>query len=310
MPDNELLNFNYSSPFSSSSSNIPTTIHFIWFKNLYETHEGGSEIPSLGTNSPDRCRVTNPDFNINIWNATAARELLEQNYAWFLPTYDGYKHPIQRVDAFKYFVLWHYGGIYMDLDVSCRRPLQPLLEFSAWFPQTHPVGVGNDLMAARAQHPVMREIIKQLIPHDRNFLFPYLTVFWSTGPQFAGNVLKSWFSDSHERKEYSQNLTNRRFGRLKTNEPSLPLKREVIRLIPFLDPDTVYILPEIFYTGKSTFFGHRPGGTWHGQDVAVVLWLIKRPWVISLLTFAVVFPLVIIIRGKKFVKIFNKWKSG
>lgn len=166
VPDDELLNFNYSSPSSSSLYNIPKTIHFVWFKSLYETREGGSEIPSLGTNSPDRCRLTNPEFIIHIWNATAARKLLERNYAWFLPTYDGYKHPIQRVDAFKYFVLWHYGGIYMDLDVSCRRPLEPVLEFPAWFPRTYPVGVGNDLMAARAQHPVMGEMIKQLIPHD------------------------------------------------------------------------------------------------------------------------------------------------
>lgn len=220
VPDSELLNFNYSSSFSSSLLNIPTTIHFVWFKNLYETHERGSDIPSVGTNSPDRCRLTNPGFTIHIWNATNARELLQTNYAWFLPTYDGYKYPIQRVDAFKYFVLWHYGGVYMDLDVSCRRPLQPLLEFPAWFPRAHPVGVGNDLMAARPQHPVMGKILQELIPHDLNLLFPYITVFWSTGPQFTSNVLKSWFNDNHNKNKYSQNLTKTRSGRLKASKLS------------------------------------------------------------------------------------------
>lgn len=35
-------------------------------------------------------------------------------------TYDGYRYPVQRVDAVRYFIMLHYGGIYMDLDnVGC-----------------------------------------------------------------------------------------------------------------------------------------------------------------------------------------------
>ena len=30
--------------------------------------------------------------------------------------YDRYKYPVQRVDAARYFLMLHYGGIYMDLD--------------------------------------------------------------------------------------------------------------------------------------------------------------------------------------------------
>jgi hypothetical protein len=33
-----------------------------------------------------------------------------------LKTYDGYRFPVQRVDAVRYFLLLHYGGIYLDLD--------------------------------------------------------------------------------------------------------------------------------------------------------------------------------------------------
>jgi hypothetical protein len=44
-----------------------------------------------------------------------------------------------------------------------------------------------------------------------------------------------------------------------------------------------FILPQIFYSEEYSFFGHRPGGTWHGQDVVIVLWLVERPWIILLL---------------------------
>lgn len=40
------------------------------------------------------------------------------------------------------------------------------------------------------------------------------------------------------------------------------------------------VLPRIFYSEEYTFFGHSPGGTWHGGDVGVVLWLVDRPWVV------------------------------
>ena len=44
----------------------------------------------------------------------------------------------------KYFLLWNCGGVYSDLDITCRRSLVPLLEVSAWFPRASLVGVGND----------------------------------------------------------------------------------------------------------------------------------------------------------------------
>jgi mannosyltransferase OCH1-like enzyme len=194
------VEFNYSvfsenNSSSSYSSKIPRIIHFIWFKNLYETHSEISDIPASGSNTPDLCRKYNPDFTINIWNTTAAHDFFEAEYAWFLPTYDAYIHPIQRVDALKYFLLWHYGGVYMDLDISCRRALDPLLAFPAWFPRASPLGVNNDLMATVARHPIMGKMTESLQSRNKRLLFPYLTVFWSTGPRFTSDMLMAWFRE-------------------------------------------------------------------------------------------------------------------
>jgi mannosyltransferase OCH1-like enzyme len=179
-----------SSPYSSK---IPRTIHFIWFKDLYESHDG--DIPSSGSDTPDLCRKYNPDFEINIWNTTAAQNFFETEYAWFLPTYHAYIHPIQRVDALKYFLLWHYGGVYMDLDISCRRALDPLLAFPAWFPRASPLGVNCDLMATAARHPIMGKMTANLRSRNQWLIFPYLTIFWSTGPRFTSDMLMAWFRE-------------------------------------------------------------------------------------------------------------------
>jgi mannosyltransferase OCH1-like enzyme len=198
--NNTKLDFDYSllsqnDNSSLNSSKIPRIIHFIWFKDLYDSHDRPSDIPASGSNAPDLCREYNPDFTINIWNATAARNFFQTEYVWFLPIYDAYVHPIQRVDALKYFLLWHYGGVYMDLDISCRRPLDPLLPFPAWFPRASPLGINNDLMATRARHPIMEKMTASLQSRNKWLIFPYLTIFWSTGPKFASDMLMTWFME-------------------------------------------------------------------------------------------------------------------
>ena len=101
-------------------------------------------------------------------------------------------------------------------------------------------------------------MIHALKRRDKNLLFPYLTIFWSTGPQFTSDILKSWW-----------------YG-----------LDSVLRLP---EKDRFRVLPQEFYSEKYTFFGHMPGGTWHGGDVAIILWLVERPWVFAAL------PVVIMI---------------
>lgn len=265
---------------NDSDANIPPIIHFIWFKNLYDSHLDVSEIPTHGSKAPEHCQQRNTNFTVNVWNATAARDLIEEHYEWFLPMYDGYKHPIQRVDAFKYFVIWHYGGVYMDLDIDCRRPLDPLLQFPAWFPKTALLGVNNDVFAARAQHPVIGEMTNQLTSRNVDLFFPYLTIYWSTGPQFTSDVLKSWFLSGRDEGEYKPGTRKIDAGKLSA---TIPLRACAVVSDTFAGLDRFYVLPEDFYSETYTFFGHSPGGTWHGDDVAVILWLVAHPWFVALI---------------------------
>ena len=70
-----------------------------------------------------------PEYTHMLWTDVNGRELIEKYYKWFLPTYDGYKHNINRADAARYFILHHYGGIYADLDY------EPKTNFYNYLPQ-------------------------------------------------------------------------------------------------------------------------------------------------------------------------------
>ena len=65
------------------------------------------------------------DYEYKLWTDAGSREFIATEYPWFLDSFDNYDYPIQRADAIRYFVLAHFGGIYIDLDdvsLLCHFP--------------------------------------------------------------------------------------------------------------------------------------------------------------------------------------------
>lgn len=54
--------------------------------------------------------TTEPLYQTLLADTTTTR------YDWFLEIWDNYPFGIERADAIRYFVLYHFGGIYIDLD--------------------------------------------------------------------------------------------------------------------------------------------------------------------------------------------------
>jgi len=66
----------------------------------------------------------NPECQYKLWNDTEINKLCETaspDLLW--PIWEGLK-PIQRADVFRYLVLYHEGGYYADVDVSCKKPIR------------------------------------------------------------------------------------------------------------------------------------------------------------------------------------------
>lgn len=57
-------------------------------------------------------------YEHRLWTDEENRALIATHFAWFLPKYDKFPYPIQRVDSVRYFILYKYGGIYSDLDLA------------------------------------------------------------------------------------------------------------------------------------------------------------------------------------------------
>ena len=147
-----------------------------------------------------------------LWTDDAMFELIETHYAWFLPVYQGYDVNIKRIDAARYFILDHYGGLYADMDYEPLQNFWPYLAPHRVSLIQSPFSlferVQNSLMASPPHHPFWNATFQALQQRAH-----YSQVLSATGPEMLGSVVKTtpssyWYElpcENFHRVPYLQN---------------------------------------------------------------------------------------------------------
>ena len=187
----DLSNLSSLVPLSSSSPSkewIPRRLHHILLGELSVS----PPLPWLSARNS--CLSLHPNFVVHyLWTDETGGRFLSENYSWFLPTWRSYSTNIQKADALRYFVLYHYGGIFLDMDLWCRQSLEGLLTYldsrvsakekSMFFGvKAFPVGISNGFLICTRSHPLLRQVLDNLELYNRNFFIPHATIVISTGP--------------------------------------------------------------------------------------------------------------------------------
>ncbi|KAM0342531.1 hypothetical protein ACHAPU_009505 [Fusarium lateritium] len=230
---------------SKSSTSVDHQIPRI----LHQTTKNDT-IPTIWASSQASCLKAYSNYEYKLWTDDTARAFLEAEYPWFLKTWDNYPFPIQRADAIRYFVLYHYGGIYLDMDTICHEAFPvDQIEFknvtdTCLFEGTLPTGITNDIMISSANHPAFERAIR-LLPVSYGLtwwwakLQPYAAIMSSTGPLFISLAVADYLYD----------------------QPSLP-------------SPTVQVIPP---AGLDPYISDLQSATWHGWDARVLKWLSNKP---------------------------------
>ena len=226
----------------SRPSIIPKIIHQTYIN---------STIPTKWVDAQQSCIDLHPDYEYILWTDDKSEDFIAKEYPWFLATFTGYKHNIQRADAIRYFVLAHYGGVYIDLDDGCQRRLDPLLSYNAWVRRTIPTGISNDIMGAVPQHPFFLRVIESLSGANRKWVLPYITIMASTGPLFLSVIWKKWM--------------NEHAGMSEAN----PAWKGRVRVL----------MPDEYNKHAWSFFKTYEGSSWHGKDARFIFWM-GRNWLL------------------------------
>lgn len=121
---------------------IPPTVHRVWL--------GKKPMPSEHERFGETFAQHHPGWEIRLWTDKdlPALEITETDRKRA-------RTPSELSNLIRYEVLHRHGGVYVDTDVECRRPLTPLLEgIDAFAALELPGRVGNAVLGSVAGHPV------------------------------------------------------------------------------------------------------------------------------------------------------------
>jgi glycosyltransferase involved in cell wall biosynthesis len=171
---------------------IPALIHQTW---------KDSDVPPQWEAWADSWRRRHPGWGYRLWTDADNRAFLQEHYPWFLPVYDGYPEAIMRADAIRYFLLDHFGGLYVDMDFECLRPVDDILDGRELVLGCEPEAhtrlllarqrgfariVGNAFIASRPGHPFWAHVHRQLVGSHKA-----ASALDATGPFFLTRAVDS-----------------------------------------------------------------------------------------------------------------------
>ncbi|KAF7195098.1 Inositol phosphoceramide mannosyltransferase 3 [Pseudocercospora fuligena] len=241
---------------------VPKIIHQIFLSD-------GKTNASISKYEPaiESCKSLHPSWKAYMWTDSDARDFMSKHYPEIYPHYIGYKQNIQRANVLRYALLHHYGGVYVDLDVTCRVALDAqlgegsgvptLTHLPLLTPGAYPAGVNNAFILSRPKHPFLTELLRKVPSRDISWPMPYVENMLSTGCGFFGNV---WMSFAL---------------RLERRKINAGVRKE----------DQVYILADQngnmesqMLRGKvvTPLFEHGGASSWHGWDAAMLVLIGKH----------------------------------
>lgn len=256
---------------------IPKWIHHIWFDFGQGKHISAKFKPMVQS-----WYIHHPAWKHTVWNEKEAEELIVRDYPHYKKLYLSFPHKIQQVDFFKYILMHAYGGIYVDTDMVCNRPIDSLIfnlswrcrkllwnstpntrNKVAWVPLSSSFqGVTNSILMGEPGHAFWGVLLDSIGKTKIKFPFSlstYCRVMFSTGPNRVTCVVDQYVGNNKNKV----NLNN----------------RDVLLLLPsqhFFDK-----------TNTRAYGFHDSGMTWIKSEQKVCIVLISMVLGVVLATFMV-----------------------
>lgn len=183
--DSELESILSSLEVGPTNGEIPKQIHQTWKTDV---------IPDNLKDVVASWTKNNPMYGYKCWDDLQCYNFVKEHYKWFLPYYENYEYSVQRADAFRYFVMYHYGGIYADLDMLSLTSMDPIINKAGGvilgiegMGKNNVEQVGNAIIFSSPKHPFWIHVFKGLIESFHQIQGKG-TIFETTGPRFLHNI--------------------------------------------------------------------------------------------------------------------------
>lgn len=162
--------------------------------------QGWENLPTKFKPNVQSLHELNPSFEHLQWDEQSLRRECAKISPAILAQFDSLQTMLQKVDLGRYVVLYNYGGVSVDTDITSLKPIMAtpnvrdhdfIVSFAAF-----PIGlagwVNNALIMCRSQHPILHELIMSIAEDRRvaaDFATKELLTSATTGPGKFNTIL-------------------------------------------------------------------------------------------------------------------------
>ena len=184
---------------------IPKIIHQTW--DTYDVPE--TFVPWVKS-----IVARHPDWQYMFWTQEDVQCYFKTRHPDFHDLYNSYWATIFKTDVMRYFLMYDYGGFYLDLDIEALRSLDPWIHYApcilshetyehVFLVQEKRVGMPNvmtTVLATRPFHPYFKLLQDNLAKYHEIYK---ADVIRATGPYFMQEIL-----DFYEKNRTETNFEN------------------------------------------------------------------------------------------------------
>jgi mannosyltransferase OCH1-like enzyme len=238
----------------SKTASIPLILHQTWKdKNL----------PDTFVKYARSWKKHHPGWDYRFYTDADCKNFIHRTCPDWMDIYEGFTHPIQRADLFRYLVVYHCGGLYADMDMACFKPVDSIMSKSrclicveALLTKTYqkklgypePFQVANCIFAAEKNHGFLSEVLERIKSIRATPVMEDMDIEDTTGPRM---------------------LTRLYF----TLTPDMKEQLTLMPQIYFMSP---HIYPNLFPFNVNMYARHHCVGTWKKDKERK---LFRRRWI-------------------------------
>jgi mannosyltransferase OCH1-like enzyme len=158
---------------------IPQIIH-----QTYKNHN----LPETYKMCQTEIKRLHPDFEYRFYTDKDMDRLMKTEFSEYYDKFNELPRIIMKIDMFRYFLMYKYGGLYIDMDYLMFKPFD-LLNKKVVIPcnreneNGEPICLGNCIFASQPNHPYWKFLMDTLFTIDRK------KIDYNIDKNIDGNVL-------------------------------------------------------------------------------------------------------------------------
>ena len=160
---------------------------------IHQSYKDWESRPHFFNESPKLIKKFMPDWEYKFWSDDDLDKFIKESYPDSYDIWLTLSPKIKRIDVSRYFLLHHFGGVYMDMDFHLRKDIEPLLRGAKIFSYKSYQAIvkdwdffGNAFMASEKGEPFWLDLIQHIYEQPNSD-----GVLQHTGPMGIGKFLKN-----------------------------------------------------------------------------------------------------------------------